>query len=483
MNNNNLIKLLKTFSKEEFKELGLLIDSPFFNRQKVLKKFYSVLKKYYPDFNETDLEKKKIFTELFGGKSYNYALLRNTISDFIKLTEEYLKIIQIRKDGFNNNYFLLKELTNRRQQKLFKMNFKKTSEILKNSGIRDEIYFQNNFLLEDEKRRNVVVNSSRVLYADDNLNQQYEHLKVQHMVEIIKLYALMLNQIKFTFDYNYDFSLFETLRKYLEENFHQYRKIPYIVIFYNCVMLYKTEDKKYFDQLKIELKRHYRKLTLTDRKNMFMVLSNHCKNQIRNGKLEFQFELFEVNKEFVSTKAYLEGNDFMAHYIYQSIAMNAIAIDKLDWAEKFIYKYRKEISSEYRESSYHICLANLYLEKTNYNLALEVLSKVEFLDISFKLTVNMTLLKIYFCKNETESFLSLVDSFRHFLKRSKEIKNDDREFNNNFITFLKKIYLLKINNHKKFSEITFLKNELQKKSKVNHKKWLMDSIEKFFKKN
>lgn len=483
MHDNNLIKLLKTFSKEEFKELGLLIDSPFYNREKVHIKFYSILKKYYPDFNVTELDKKKIFSELFLGKTYNDALLRNTISDFIKLMEEYLKVYQLKKDSFNSNYFLLKELTNRRQQKLFKMNFKKASGQLDSTGIKDEIYYQNNFLLEDEKRRNVVVNSSRVLYADDNLKEQYEHLKVQHMVEMMKLYALMLNQIKFTFDYSYDFSLFETMRKYLEENFHLYRHIPYIVIFYNCVMLYKTEDKKYFERLKTELHKHYRKLTLIDRKNMYMVLTNHCTYQIKHGKLEFYNEMFEVNKEFIRTKAYLEGNDFMAHYIYQTIAMNAILYKKLDWAEKFIRTYRNEISSEFRESSYHYCLANLYLEKKNYDTALEMLSKVEFCDIGFKLNVNLTLLKIYFCKNETEAFLSLVDSFRHFLKRNKEIKNADREFHNNFVNFLKKIYQLKINAQSDTAEVDFLKGELIKNNSIIHKKWLIDNIELLLEKN
>ena len=61
MHDNNLIKLLKTFSQNEFREFYLLVNSPFFNREKVLMKFSEILKKHYPGFVSANLDKKKIF--------------------------------------------------------------------------------------------------------------------------------------------------------------------------------------------------------------------------------------------------------------------------------------------------------------------------------------------------------------------------------------------------------------------------------------
>ncbi|MEO8446889.1 MAG: hypothetical protein ABI528_05305, partial [bacterium] len=237
MHDSNLINLLSTFSKEEMKRFGLFVNSPFYNREKILIKFVSVLIKNHPEFGVEEMQKKKIYASILPGKAYNDALMRNTVSDMLKLAEEFLKVIRVNKDAFYSSYNLMKELTDRKQKTLFSMNFRKAKAVLESSGVLDEIYYQNSFLLEDEKRRNVVVNSSRILYKDDNLQQQADSIHLHHLVENIKLYAIMLNQKKFTYDHNFDFTLLEILRTYIEENFHLYRNVPYIAIFYNCVML------------------------------------------------------------------------------------------------------------------------------------------------------------------------------------------------------------------------------------------------------
>ena len=475
MNKSKLIKLFRTFSKEEFKEFGLFVESPFFNREKVQVKFFKMIFTAYPDFDSVKIRKQNIYSKLFPGKRYNDALMRNTVSDMLNLAKEFLRCIHFRSENFHRQYVLLKELTNRRQQELFKANFKSAEKELMGSEIRDEIFYQNKFLLEDEKRRNVVVNSSKILYQDDNINEQAENIKIAHLTEDIKLYAILINQKKFVHDHNFDLTYFETIRKYIEENFISFRNIPYITIFYNCIMLFLTEEKKYFDELKKEVKKHFEKLTATDRKNMFMVLTNHGKHRIKKGEFEFYRELFEINKDFIKTKACYEGNDFIAHYIYASVALNAIAVNEYGWAEKFIHEYKNEMHVNFRESVYNFCLSNLYIEKGNYEKALEALSKVKTFDIQYKLQVNQTLLLIYFCMNETESFLSLVDSFRHFLNRNKYLRKSDRLLYGNFIKYINKLYNVKIKNtYMPGQELEKIKAELEGMEEIVRKKWLTD---------
>lgn len=477
MHDNNLIKLLKTFTPDEFREFYNLVNSSFFTREKALKKFSEILKKHYPEFKDQNLEKKKIFLKLFPSKQYNDALFRNTVSDMLKLAEEFLKITHIRKDPFYEQYILMKELTNRKQQKLFKMNFKKALKILKSTGIVDEIYYQNYFLLEDEHRRNVVVNSSRILFKDDNMDRQAHNHNLHFLVENLKLYAILLNQSKYTYDHKFDFSLYELIRKYIEDNLQLYEKVPYLNVFYNCVMIFKTDEKKYFDKLKLLVKKHYLKLSLTDRKNMFIVLTNYCNTMIKAGREEFYSELFDINLEMLRTKAYLEGNDFMAHYIYNSIAVNALENNKPEWAVRFVNNYKNMLHSDFRESSYNYCMSRISIVKGRFDEALEFLSKVEPLDIIFKLYINATLLIIYYSKNESESFHSLIDSFRHFLKRNKDLRNADRVSYNYFISFMRKLYALQSNPGKKdLSEFQILKVEIEKNNETVYKNWLLKKL-------
>jgi hypothetical protein len=243
-------------------------------------------------------------------------------------------------------------------------------------------------------------------------------------------------------------------------------------------MLYKTEKKKYFDVLKQEMKKHYNKLSVTDRKNMFIVLTSHCKAMVLKGDQKFYREHFEINKDFIKTKACYEGNNFIAHYIYTSIALNALEIKEYDWAVKFINGYKPEVHIDFRESVYNYCYSYYYIYKGDYEKALEALSKVQTFDIQYKLYVNMTLLIIYYCKNETESFFSLVDSFRHFLKRNKVLKKADFVLFGNFIKYVNKIYHIKLKNPETSGpELYNLKKEIEANHKIIRTKWLLDEVD------
>ncbi len=473
MTNSKVINLLRTFTKSEFKEFGLFINSGYNNGEKVLSNFYNQLKKYYPDFAGAGLNKKKLYSKLFPGKAYNDSLFRNTISDLLKLAEDFLKIRHFEKEKFYGQYLLLKELTNRKQNSLFKMNFKKADRMLNSDAVRDEIYYQNKFLLEDEWRRNHVVNSSKMLFETDNLKEQSELLHIYFITEFIKLYAILLNQSRYTFDYKFHFDLFDAVTEYLTNNFSLYKGIPYINIFYNCVMLYKTFEMKYFRELKLLLKKHYRILTPTDRKNIFIVLLKYCDEQIAKGDYPFLEEKFSVNEGLLKTKAYFEGNDFMAHYIYESIALTAIDSGRLEWTESFLNRYKKLVHSDFKNNSYNICMAELLFGKEKYSDALVSLSLVIPADVKLKIKINILLLKIFFCRNETGPFNSLLESSRKFIVRNKTIQEINKIQFRNFLTCISKLYKIK-NDDNFLHELRPLRIKIQKSNQLISKKWLSD---------
>lgn len=477
MLNSKLLKLLMTFSKAEAREFGLFLRSPVYNGEKVLVNFYTYLKRHYPEFKSVHLSKEKIYLKLFPGKRYNDPLMRNTISDMLKLAERFLKIYHFENDKFYSQYLLLKELTDRKQYPLFKVNFKKADSILHSESARDEIYYQNRFLLEDEWRRNHVVNSSRMLFETDNLRKQSESLHIYYITEFIKLYAIMLNQSRSTYDYNFDFTLFETLTKYLENNFSLYRDVPYINIFYNCVKLYKTGELKYFEELKLLQKKHHGILTFTDRKNIFIVLLSYCEEQIKKGNYVFADEKFRINEYLLKTKDYLEGNNFMPHYLYESISNNAVDCREFTWAENFINKYRKILHPEFKDNSYNICISELFFNLGLYNKSLESLSLVIPADIKHRIKINVLLLKIFYCTNVTDSFYSLIESSRKYILRNKKVQETSRMMYSNFLNFINKLYKIK-NDDKLIPELKTLRNNILCCNDLFSKKWILDSVDK-----
>ncbi|MBK8983686.1 MAG: hypothetical protein IPM38_15555 [Ignavibacteria bacterium] len=69
MRSLRLVNILKTFTKEEIKEFEKFVASPYFSRGRNLSPFFSVIKKYYPEFYPDQYSAEKIFRELFSGKN------------------------------------------------------------------------------------------------------------------------------------------------------------------------------------------------------------------------------------------------------------------------------------------------------------------------------------------------------------------------------------------------------------------------------
>ncbi|MBK8983752.1 MAG: hypothetical protein IPM38_15895 [Ignavibacteria bacterium] len=476
MKDSKLLNLLRSLTKSEFREFGLFVNSPFHNKEIVLILFYDLLKKIYPEFNDREVDRNIVYAELFRGKKYNDGLFRNTVSDLLKLAEKFLTVKHLEKEMFYGQYWLLKELTNRKQNSLFKTNFKKADKLLDSDTARDEIYYQNKFLLEDEWRRNHVATSSRMLFEEDNLKKQSESLHVYYITEFTKLYAILLNQSKYTYDYKFNFELFEAVTDYLRNNFSSYSGIPYINVFYNCVMLYKTEETKYFTELKKLLLRHYKLLTLTDRKNIFIVLINYCNDRISRGDNVFLQEKFTVNEHLLKSKAYFEGNDFMPHYIYESIASTATELGKYEWAEKFIKKYKNIVHTDFIVNSFNYCLAEIFFKKNQYGKALEYLSAVKPGDVKSRMKINLLLMKLYYSGNDTVQFNSLTDSLRKYINRNRTVQEINRIKLSNFLIYISKLYRIK-NDGSLLYEIRSMKNNILSCTELFEKKWLEEQAD------
>jgi len=476
LKDSKLINLIETFTKTEFREFGMFVNSPYHNREKVMINFYNYLKRIYPVFSEKNLERRIVFSKIFSEKKFSETLFRNTVSDLLKLTENFVKLKHFENEKFYGQYLLLKELTNRKQISLFKSNFKRADKILNADNARDEIYFQNKFLLEDEWRRNHVVSSSKMLFKEDNLKNQSDSLHVYYLTEFTKLYAILLNQSKFTYDYNFNYELFDAVIEYLRNNFTLYKEIPYINIFYNCVMLYKTDERIYFDELKKLLLRHYRILTLTDRKNIFVVLINYSSDQISKGNYSFIKEKFNINEHLLKSGAYFEGNDFMPHYFYESIAVNALEMKRFDWAEKFILKYKKIVHPDYKESSFNFCMAELFYRKGDTDNSLSFLSKVLPENVKDRTKMNILLLKIHYYCNNTVQFNSLIESSKKYILRNKNLQEDNKKQLANFLSLLVKLYKIK-NDSDHLHELENLKKKIYDCTEFTEKKWLEEQVE------
>ena len=142
MISSKAIDLLKTFSEEEFRKFGLFVNSPYFNKETIQSRFYVILKKHYPHFDNRNFEKEKVFEKLYPGKKYNDGVMRNILSGMLDIEENFIRIQNLQENEIGSEIALMKELSDRKMDKLFERAEKQTETILNSRKVKDEKFLK-----------------------------------------------------------------------------------------------------------------------------------------------------------------------------------------------------------------------------------------------------------------------------------------------------------------------------------------------------
>ena len=477
MEKSKAILILKTLNEDEFKEFGQFVYSPLFNNETSVIKLYDYLKKYYPAFDPEKIERAKIYKKLYPAKKYNDGVMRNLSSKLYRLSEEYLSFRGFKKDEFKGRLALLRELSDRKLPALYEKNYKELLTHLDGIKIRDEEYFIKKFYTEQDLIVHIKGQKSAVFLEEDNAQDIADNLTRFFLIAILKLYAYMANEKKFLYDYDFKMSFLNEIEQHLKQNKEEYSKEPYIELFHNALNLFLSEKETTYHKLRKTLTQYYDRLENIDRKNMYVVLANYCSERIRRGEEKFIREKFELYKEIISKDAQYEPGGFIHHIFYKRVVINALDLNEIKWAEDFTEKYKNAVPREYTDSNYYYCRALINYAKKDYDNALEMLSKVQTEDISYKIEIRSLLLMIYFDTNAADSFDSTVDSFRHLVTNNRLISSVWQTRERNFINFTKRLFdiKMKINRNDGYT-LEKLGKEIDSADSVQNRYWLQRKV-------
>src|ERR1700674_5401958 len=87
---SNLIEAFRTFTPKEMKEFGEFVNSPYFNKNKNVKKLFDVIKKYYPSLNSDKLNKESVFAKIYTGERYKDSTMRLLMFYLYEVVEKFL---------------------------------------------------------------------------------------------------------------------------------------------------------------------------------------------------------------------------------------------------------------------------------------------------------------------------------------------------------------------------------------------------------
>lgn len=479
---SGIITLLKQFTPKEISEYGKLVSSPFFNNHSTLIKLFNELKKYYPDFNNKNFTKENLYKIVNSEKNYNDIVFRKYLSNLMKLGEEYLNILEARsrKEKYDLNILIQYEKRNLYDLYNRKLKSIETKQLGKNEISVD--YFYNMHLLQNSKV-NHLLSLNKFEFINKYVQSSQNNLLNYFLFNSVFGFKTLHSQKNtFTFSNNmssvelffqcFDFEKFISSLKNIR-NFSKMDIDMLELIYYDFQLAQDKSEPEIYYKLKAKITECGKYFDKELSYVYMSQLNSYCLLEIASGKNDLKKELFENYKLMLENGYYeLNGISSLNLSVYRAVLLSAIRVNELEWAEFFIVKYKDHIKADSRENIFNYANAILQFEKKEFLNSLKSASDLKFDSFIFHLDVNVLRLMLYYELNYITNAVSLIDSYKHFLRNSKILSEEIKLKHNNFLILYGK--LIKAKEYPKETELNFLKNLIHQENSIIKKNWLLE---------
>lgn len=477
MTNSKLIPILKSFSKAEIKEFDKFLSSPFFGCKKFVLNFYRLLIKNYPDFTESKTSKKILFKKLYGDARYNDGLMRRIISDLIRFSEEFLKLLNFRRNSTYQSQCLLNELRERNIEDHFRI---RSESFLKKINSAEHV---DPDLLLQSYMINTEIKEFRTFLRDSKMHDSYSFSVESFTVFFLRIIYSYINhrntfsrEIKnssgLTDEFIRNLNL-KSFTEYLENNDSRY-SVYLKMVLYSFNIVSNKNDRKSYHKLNQLLKDNPGYFSEWELKNLYVNIIKFLSYQNDNYNNIFIDEEYSMY-EILLREYYLPGPSLT---LQLSFCRNYINIcrqkGKFHRIKDFRKKYSPYFPAEYKDDLISLCESVYHFEKKNFTTSVNHASKVNFNRDIFKFDIKILKIKNFYELGYFESAYTELDTLKHLFSSSVNIKPGALLKGRNFAKFFSSILNIKMGNKK--TEINHLKKLLMKEKNILEKNWLIQKI-------
>lgn len=477
MHDTRLVKILKTFSPEEMKEFGKFIASPYFSKGRDLTPLYKELKKFHPEFTGKGLEKEMIFSKLGKGK-YNEQLMRIMISDLSKMAVEYLHNLSAMESPLKTKLFLTENALRRRLLFLAEQLIDEAEETMLKSPVDIDRFYNLHGLEMQKGEYNYVTGTTRYKGAIEKNASEYTifyflDLAANHLHNFYT-YKTNVN-IDYT-DYMLVQMLETTWLRKLEPLItgSKVRDAARIYLYYILSYIDKN-DEHYFYKMKDLLFKSLGELDPSIVPYMLNMYSTLCtKKGFELDYDKFTLERLESKKKMISAGMFTRNPPNFIHPIrFYTVISSGVEAGDHKWVEKMVQKHTDDLAPEYRNSFYNYFMAEVYFLKKDFDRSLSYAGKIDISTFILKPIVYSLQLRLYYELNYIDEALSIIDTFRHFIKGNKQATTIVSKNRTDFLKLYKKLLIYK--SGKRRYSFQQLKEEKTDPATLQ-RKWLMEKL-------
>ena len=469
MQNTKIYLALQYFDKYEHNRLYKYISSPYFNKHPAPVKLYELLKVHIFSDKKRALSKDSLWAAIFSEEIYDDVRFRKLCSDLLKLVEGFLAQEVYKQNPLHQASYLLDAVVSRKMEELYQSS-RKTASRLANSQAYESTsrYFyqyqieNTSYKLETEKefKRDLRTNFEEIV---KNLDWFYIAEKLKYYCDFLSQQTLVTHDYKLLF--------IDEIIEYIKNN--DVSDIPLISIYYQIYLtqIDAVNASNYF-KLQDLIFKYIDKFPKEDAFFIYNHTLNYCIRKVNAGIHEFLDEYFNTYKKALESGVFII-DDELSPWHFRNIIIAALRLGNYEWVENFIREYKEKLPKAFRENAVTFNLSTLYFYQKKYDKVIELLREVEYEDLSYNLNSKTTLLLTYYETDEYDALDFLLESFRTYLQRRKNISPKRRKSYQDLIKFTKKLTRIMPGDKKALER---LKQEIDNTQGIASEKWLREKI-------
>lgn len=471
MKDTKLAEILLKLTKIEFRNLEEFLLSPYFNKNQNILRLYYIFKDNYHLLTGGMLTQEDIFKQIFPKEKFEDVKSRKLLSNFTKLVEEYLIILELENNKVNTNIILLNAFKDRNITKSFE-SLKQIILKEKTQGIKmNEKYYQDM----------VNLYAQMLSYHADSISPEYETLITK--LEEAQNYKFIISKLNINYLSNYvknnsnkNFNqrnwVFDEILKFVEQNKSEIKENhPVVYLYYlNYRMTTEDDNPSAFNEMKQFIEEHIDELDKQNVRFFLMNMNNYCVKLYWNGNNHALNDILRINsylddKDILFIGKKVNANNFLT-VVNLSLKLNAV-----QWVENFLNKYKDRFPEELKDSTVFLTLARILFARREYDKSLFALGKVKYINYFYYINSKLLLCKLYYELNYLKEISSIIESIKQFQKRNDNIPDVMNKAINNFLSYLKKLVRMKTNPVESLNY-----DEIMKSTYTAEKEWLAEKV-------
>lgn len=466
MYQSQLVETLQSLSLKELRLFEKYVHSPIHNSRQDVIDLFLYLRNRLDGPSPYKLDKTSAFSKIYPKEVFDEKKIRYTMSFLYKVLKSFLSYLEFTNDPIEEQILLSRALKKRGLYRIYKQEIEKCNKGLHRQTLRNIDFHHKNYQLAYEQFDFYSIQKRK---AANSIPIPNDELTVYYIANILRFSCstLSLKTVAYS-DHQQD--LLEEVVQLVEQK--DYLNIPAVAIYYYTYKAFThPEVDHYFQDLRQLIRSSPALFPIIELKNIYHFATNYCIQQVNLGKSQYLKELFDLYKDGLAAQIFIE-NKLLSRFTYKNIVLTGLKQKEFEWVEKFIYDYKNHIEEKYRKPTFVYNLAIFYYHQPDYDKAMDLLRSITFDDVLTDLAARCTLLKIYFKRNEIDALNSLLDSFKNFIYRHKELGYHKTNYLN-LIKYTKK--LLNLNTYDK-SATQKLAKEIEETAALADKHWLLEQV-------